>query len=106
MANRQLARVGWRRQRLQAPPTAPRSRGALVADREHQPAGAREQGNQRRSRVVGIFPNDAAIARFVAALLIEQTEEWHITRCYMSQESPANMATPETKLMVHGGQAA
>ena len=44
---------------------------------------------KRRSRVVGIFPNDAAIVRLVGALLIEQTEEWHITRRNMSQDSLA-----------------
>ena len=55
---------------------------------------------KRRSRVVGIFPNDAAIVRLVGALLIEQTEEWHITPRYMSQESLAKIVTPETKLMI------
>ena len=61
---------------------------------------------KRRSRVVGIFPNDAAIVQLVGALLIEQTEEWHITRRYMSQESLTKIMTPETKLMIKGGQAA
>ena len=61
---------------------------------------------KRRSRVVGIFPNDSAIVPLVGALLIEQTEEWHITRRYMSQESLAKIVTPETKLMIEGGQAA
>ena len=37
---------------------------------------------KRRSRVVGIFPNNAAIVRLVGALLIAQTDEWHITRRY------------------------
>ena len=42
----------------------------------------------------------------MGALLIEQTEEWHITRRYMSQESLAKIMTPEAKLMTNGGQAA
>ena len=34
---------------------------------------------KRISRVVSMFPNDATMVRLVGALLIEQTEEWHVT---------------------------
>ncbi len=50
---------------------------------------------KRRARVIGIFPNDAAIVRLVGALLDEQTDEWQVTRRYMSREVLAKLIDPD-----------
>jgi transposase-like protein len=45
---------------------------------------------KRRTEVVGIFPNEAAITRLVGAILLEQNDEWAVQRArYLTLETIA-----------------
>jgi transposase-like protein len=50
----------------------------------------------RRSDVVGIYPNDESLLRLSGALLLEQTDEWLVSRRYLSAESLAKLYPEET----------
>ncbi len=52
----------------------------------------------RRTDVVGVFPNDAALLRLAGSLLIEQNDEWLVSRRYLSEASMAELTTNPTPI--------
>ena len=42
---------------------------------------------RRRTRVIGIFPNPESYLRLVTVYLMEYSEDWSVTRSYLSEES-------------------
>ena len=51
---------------------------------------ALERVNQelkRRTRVAGLFPNEASLLRLVTALLNEISDEWQTTKVYLNMDN-------------------
>jgi hypothetical protein len=85
-------------------PYCPRQqpRGSLKADRPSSgcsgtghPLKRLNREVNRRTDVVGIFPNDASLLRLSACVLIEAHDEWQVSdRRYLSEQSMAQLTPP------------
>ena len=53
---------------------------------------------KRRTRVVSIFPNRGSLGRLVGALLLEEHEEWIVSRRYIAARSMQLLKSVEEQL--------
>jgi len=53
---------------------------------------------KRRTRVVSIFPNRGSLGRLVGALLLEEHEEWIVSRRYIAEQSMKLLKSVEEQL--------
>ncbi len=61
----------------------------------HPPIERLNKEVERRADVVGIFPNEGAIVRLIAAVLREANDEWQLQHRYTQTQAMAEL-TPRT----------
>jgi putative transposase len=107
----EMARAQWRQVADQLRPKVPKLAALMDAaetdvlafmsfPKDHRPkihsTNPLERLNgeiKRRTEVIGIFPNEAAITRLVGAILLEQNDEWAVQRArYMTLETTAPLS--------------
>jgi transposase-like protein len=48
---------------------------------------------KRRTRVIGLFPNENSVLRLVTAILMEASEEWETGKSYLTLTAPHTLKT-------------
>ena len=90
--------------------SAPSPRSLVSTGRKPKSNNPLERVNaeiKRRTRVVGIFPNDASVLRLITAVCIEQHDEWTASeRRYLSEGSMALLTVKDTAAALIGKQQA